>query len=108
MQWFINPVPGKRNFHTITAGPFPPAPGAPGFRRGVETDPRDVLNARLPGEWHFIPVEGLDGVFQSVPFSANTVYSTKIFQRIQPFGILIDEEELLGTEGDKVNAFPLQ
>ena len=65
MQWFVSPVDGKRDIYTITAGPNPPAPGAPGFRRDIDNGPEDVLNARLPGEWHIVPVEGLSGVFQS-------------------------------------------
>ena len=66
MQWFVRPT-GKPNVYTITAGGHPPPPGAPGFRRDTENGPRDVLNASLPGEWYIVPVEGLDGVFQSVP-----------------------------------------
>jgi hypothetical protein len=46
-------------------------------------------------------------MFFSQPFSASPVYSTNQFQRVHPFNVIIGVEELLGTEGDKVNSFPL-
>ena len=106
MQWFVQPT-GKPDVYIITAGGVPPVPDAPGFRRDLDRGPQDVLNARLPGEWRFIPVEGLDSVFQSAPFSAGPVYSTNQFQRVQPVNLLIGVEELLGTAEDKVNSFSL-
>ena len=71
MQWFIQPVVDRPNIYTITAGPFPPEIGTPGFRRHPETDsPTDVINSPLRGEWFFVPVDvkGLNDVFESVPF----------------------------------------
>ena len=106
IQWFIQPTE-RHGYYTITAGASPPPPGAPGFRRDIDRGPQDVVNARLPGEWQIGPVEGLDGVYQSVLFSANPVCLTNQFQRIHPFNVMISIEELLGTEGDQVNSFPL-
>ena len=72
-QWFVQPVPGKQHIYTITAGPSPPEPGVPGFRRDLFKGPNDVINSSLPGEWHFVPVAGFPDVFESAPLPSKPV-----------------------------------
>ena len=45
--------------------------------------------------------------FSQPPLSASPVYSTNQFQRVHPVSPIIGVEELLATDGDKVNLFPL-
>ena len=68
MQWFVRPTE-KPDVYIITAGASPPLPGIPGFQRDADNGPQDVVNGQPPGEWLFVPVEGLDLVFESAPFS---------------------------------------
>jgi hypothetical protein len=54
MQWFVEPVAGKPDVHTITV--FPPGPAGPGFSRDPNWGKNDVINSPLPGEWRFVSV----------------------------------------------------
>lgn len=107
MQWFVQSVEGKPDVYTITAGPFPPELGTPGFRRERDRHPNDVFNSLLRGEWRFVPVPGFYDVFESAPFPASPVYSTDRFQRVHPHDHIIGVIELLGTEGFNVNRFSI-
>ena len=93
MQWYVRHT-GKPDVYTITAGGFPPPPGAPGFRRDTEKDkengPHDVVNAPLPGEWYIVPVEGSDDVFRSAPSQqAQSLIQLTNFKEFAPSTLLL-------------------
>lgn len=105
MQWLVQPVEGKRDVHNIMV--YPLSPRESGFSRDPNWGKNDVINSRLPGEWRIVPVGGSD-IFELAPFPASHVHSINQFQRIHPVNEIIGVIELLGTEGRKVNPFPLR